>query len=208
MNTTNNFFIGIYKKMSYKINPVKAAVMAHKGGYCDINNLNETCFNVCAAFKGSENNWDISPQCADQCEGLVEKMRLETYGLDWCDHHAPRRPVNWNQAPHFFPALFNQCKNVPKALAQCLQKCEGQNLCGECKNNCKVDSYAVDQTGTRENYSDDDNNNNNDDNNGSPDFGKYEKAHPVAFWIGVSLATLVFLFFIFVLFRFLMQKKR
>ena len=185
--------------MSYKINPVKAAVKAHKNGNCGIHNLNDTCFGVCAAFKGSDNNWSISPDCECQCEALIEDMRKADFGVGWCDHQAPRRPVNWNQAPHFFPEYFNHYKSVPKALNACYARCNGlKNNSEQCAIHCKTDSYAVEGYSSSAGYNDD----NNDDDN-SPDFSGYEKAHPAPFWIGVSVAIVFFIFFVYILIRFL-----
>ena len=78
--------------MDYKINPVNAAIMAHKNGDCDIHNMNDTCFSVCAAYDGASNAWTVSDACADQCNAMVERLRVSQYGMTKCDHQRPDRP--------------------------------------------------------------------------------------------------------------------
>lgn len=198
--------------MSYKIDPVKATSTFYKSGGCGINAMNDACFGVCAAFKGTDNNWNLDPNCELQCEKLIEVMRENTYGMDWCDHHAPMRPVNWDQAPHFFPDMFNRTKNVETALRECEKRCKGTPYPEQCSQNCKLDSYAV--VPVKEGYDTNDSDSNDDSrhhhhhrrNDDSINFKKYEKAHPAIFWIGVAIATVFIVFIVYVLFRFLVVK--
>ena len=126
-----------------KINPVKAAITAYKNGNCGIHELNNACFSVCSAYNGGQTAWDITQPCAKQCDSLIEEMRIKTYGSGYCDHHAPNRPVLWNQIPHYFPNLYNQTKNTSQALQECIMKCRDNKLSEECIKNCKLDSYAI-----------------------------------------------------------------
>ena len=179
--------------MSFKINPAKAALTAYKNGNCGIQALNSACYGVCAAFKGSPNAWAIGDECAASCEQFVQELRKDFYGSTYCDHHAPNRPVLWDQSPSFFPTNFAKYKNVPKALAVSLKQCEGTTYPESCKDKAKLESYAIEEFSRPVGSS---NNNNN-----GPDFSGYEKAHPATFWIGFSIAVVLFIIFFVVLIR-------
>lgn len=188
----------------FQIDPVKAAVMAHKNGDCDIHYLNDTCYSVCAAFQGGDSAWEVNPECAQQCEKLVECSRRSQYGMPKCDHRRPDRPVLWDQTPHYFPELYKQTRNVKKALDACNAKCEGDRLPNQCKQNCRIDSYAVNDPvakviegyrhyqrhhGYRGHH------------HGCRcrdciDYRGREKAHPWAFWMTYGFVIIMFAFLI------------
>ena len=180
--------------MSFKIDPVKAAITAHKNGDCGIHALNSACYGVCAAFKGVPNAWAVSEDCGDQCAKFVENLRKDFYGLGYCNHHAPNKPVLWDQSPSFFPQNLNKYGNVPKALAVSLKQCEGTTYPESCKDKARLESYAVvveksPQISMSNNH------------NNSVDFPKLEKAHPAAFWVGFAVAVVLFVVFFAILIR-------
>src|SRR3990167_4673811 len=100
--------------MSYKINPVKAVMKMYSDGGCGIQKVNDKCFGICSAFNNSNNNWGISRGCEEECKKLVNDMRFAKYGVGWCQHHAPNRPVAWVQVPSFFPDFFGKYGDVKK----------------------------------------------------------------------------------------------
>ena len=180
--------------MSYKINPVKAITNMYKSGDCGIQTVNNACYGICASFNGSNNNWIISPECESQCEKLVNKMRVGKYGVGFCDHHAPNRPVNWGQVPSFFPKNFNECGDVKKALLLSYKDCENTGLPEECKNKALLDSLAVEQYNQVNQVNQKDTNNNSQNN-----VSNYEKANPLVFWlffIGATVLVAIVLFII------------
>jgi hypothetical protein len=193
----------------YKINPVNAAIKAHENGDCDIHELNDTCYGVCAAFQGGDSAWTVGGKCAEQCEELIEWKRKAQYGKSYCDHQRPSRPVIWDQSPHYFPEIYKKVRNVPKALAECNAKCCGEKLPNQCKQNCRIDSYAVDdpQATMTEGYR-----------HGRryhhrrhhhyrrPDYAGYEKANPAAFWIGYGVALILFMIVVVMAIRAISQR--
>lgn len=183
--------------MSFKINPVKAVVQAHKDEKCGVHSMVNDCYSVCAAYKGVDNPWSVSPECASQCEMLTEKLRKGFYGLGYCDHHAPNRPVLWNQSPDFFPEQLKKRGDVRTALAISKKLCENTAYPLQCKKKAELQSYAVEQ------YSDlsSSSRNNDDSNDDDIDFRKYEDSHPVAFWIGFGVAGLFLIIFFVVLIK-------
>jgi hypothetical protein len=127
-----------------KINPVRA-VSKLLGTECRINKANELCYETCAAFKGGVDAYNVDKECAKQCEGLIEKLRIKTYGLPYCYHRGPYRPVI-RDGPVFFPKLYKKLKNRELALEECNQKCEDTIYPGECREKCLLHSYAVDES--------------------------------------------------------------
>jgi len=125
-----------------KINPVKAAIMANKKN-CGIHALNDTCYNVCASYKGANTAWNVSPQCEQQCSDFVERLRHDYYGTGYCGHHGPEKPVIWNQVPSYFPYFFERSGDIDTALMQSFSACDSCKYPNECKEKAKTDSYAV-----------------------------------------------------------------
>jgi hypothetical protein len=128
--------------MNYKINPAKAT--CENLGFGDgIQAVNENCFGICAAFSGTEDTFEMDPQCVKSCEELVEKKRREMFGVGRCDHQAPYRAVFWGQVPRFIPTLLKQGYDLDTAKTMCNKMCEESSLVNECRQKCKLDSDAV-----------------------------------------------------------------
>lgn len=172
------------------INPVKAVLKMYKDRNCGIHKVNNACYGICSSFQGSNNNWNIQSDCGDQCAALVNEMRKGKYGVGWCDHHAPNRPVNWGQVPNYFPELFSQYKDVNKALSEAYKRCEYTKLPQECKEKALLDSYAVEQYSSLK---------------GINSVKNYEKEHPTVFWIGFSIGFLVMLSLIYIIVKNIMK---
>lgn len=123
-----------------KINPRKAV---NAMGDCEIRKANDACYNICAAFSKSSNAWDINPDCEMECEKLVNDLRIKKYGVGWCDHHAPNRPVIWNSNDNFFPMFFDKNKNVKESLNMCFTHCDKTRTPNECKEKCLLHANAI-----------------------------------------------------------------
>lgn len=139
---------GSCNKLKYKINPVKAtcAKVATEPG-SGIQTMNDTCFGICAAFSGTNDIYNMDPECTKSCVDLIEQKRIEKYGVGWCDHHAPYRPVVWDSPPHFIPGLLRSGLNPKQALQKCRQMCVERvpMLTSECQERCEVDFMAIEQ---------------------------------------------------------------
>lgn len=138
--------------MNYKLNPVKATCMKYDGKEHGIQGINDTCFGICAAFSGTNDVYDMDPECSKACVALVEKRKHELFGVGSCDHQVPYRPVAWGQVPRFVPNLLSKGTDVITAKNQCMRLCESvPNLKEECQDKCILDSNAVEPI--VENYS-------------------------------------------------------
>jgi hypothetical protein len=180
-----------------KINPVKATLESCGGiENCGIQEMNETCYGICGAFTGTNDQYNLLPGCGEACAELIDQKRLRMYGVGHCDHEAPYPPVLWQETPRWVATLTREGKATPKeALKYCLAKCEGvPNLYHECRNNCKLDYSAI----VKENFGlpRKPSNHRVDDR----ELEKMRRQHPAWFWIGfgiavflVLVATIVFL---------------
>jgi len=134
----------------FKINPARAVSKA-LGKNCAINEANSLCYGVCAAFHGSPDAYSISKDCSQQCENLIEEMRLKTWGLPYCYHAGPWKPLI-RDAPTFFPNLYKQTRDIKLSLRKCNELCENTQYPNECKRNCLIQSYAVEEGGNEESF--------------------------------------------------------
>ena len=189
-------------KEHFKINPVKAAVKLHQKENCGIHALNDACYGTCAAFKGVDNPWTVSDECANECGAFINQMRKDFYGLGGCDHQAPLRPVIWDQSPNLFPMYLKKYGNVAGALGMAYKACENTPYPESCKKKALLQSYAVvdeqKPKKIRENYEDKDN----DDDNGI-DFQELEDSNPVAFWVGFAMALIMFSVLVYLIIKYI-----
>lgn len=129
--------------MKYRINPVKASVITSNES-CGIHELNTKCYGVCAAYGGTSSAWNIPPKCEEECDKFVEQLRHDYYGSGYCDHHAPNRPVLWNQSSRFFPYLLEKGNSPSSALTKCKAMCNRIPFHSEqCQDNCDLDRAAL-----------------------------------------------------------------
>ena len=129
----------------YKIDPVKATCMKYQNRDHGIQGINDTCFGICAAFSGTNDVYNMDPQCSKSCTNFVEKRKKEIFGVGSCDHQVPYRPVIWQQIPRYVPELLKKGENKEQAKLSCFSMCEKYlpNLSSECKEACVVDYNAV-----------------------------------------------------------------
>ncbi len=173
-----------------KINPVRATCMKLKGTNHGLQEINDTCFNVCAAFSGTNNAYDVEPWCAKMCENLVEERKKQQYGVGSCDHQAPYRPVIWDQVPHFVPRLLEQGVPLTQLKSTCKKLCNSQvpNLSLECHETCDTDFNAIEPF---------------QQNKIQPKMSipELKKKHPTIFWIGITIISLGIIILLIALYK-------
>jgi len=130
-----------------KINPVKATRAKYESSDCQMADVNNTCYEICAAFSGTTDPYNMDPACTKACDDYIEQRRLTLYGVGWCDHHAPNKPVIWNQVPNFVPNLVRKGVSPNQALQQGMEMCAKYvpTLVEECKNKCQLHYNAIEQ---------------------------------------------------------------
>lgn len=130
-----------------KINPVKATCQKTEGSGCGLQEINDTCFGICAAFSQASTAYDVEPWCAKACEELVEQKKILQYDKNSCNHQAPYRPVIWNQVPRFLPRLLKKNNdNAELSLKQCKELCQNNvssQYVDECVGYCDLDYSAI-----------------------------------------------------------------
>lgn len=130
----------------YKVNPVKATCMKYPGKSQDLQNINDTCFGICAAFSGTTDVFNMDPACSKSCTDLVEKRKKEIFGVGSCDHQAPYRPVIWDEIPRFIPRLVNKGIPLQEAKRQCMEMCKNVPMLDrDCMDMCTLDANAVEE---------------------------------------------------------------
>ena len=126
-----------------KINPVKATCIKYKNTLHGIQGLNDTCFGICAAFSGTNEVYNMDPECSKLCKDFIEKRKIEIFGVGTCDHQVPYRPVIWEQVPRFVPKLIKEGLSPEESKNKCLKLCEGAFLNEECKEKCILDYNSI-----------------------------------------------------------------
>ena len=135
--------------MSFNINPCKAVMQKVKDSNCDINTMNDLCYEISNAY-GNVYGLELKSNLDKRCKNLINEQKC-IMGKKPIDN--PRRPTPppiFNQVPHFFPALFNQTNNPQKSYEQCSRMCEKSKYPNSCNINCKLDYDALEI----ENYDD------------------------------------------------------
>jgi hypothetical protein len=124
------------------MNPCKACLFKVNNNLCDINDINNCCYETLAAFKGnpSINTFRNSPE-AKNCIECVNRS-IKALGRTPCDLRLTAAPV-FVQTPHYFPDLYFRNKDINVSRQQCLEMCNRTRNKNECKINCEIDSIAV-----------------------------------------------------------------
>lgn len=129
----------------YKIDPVKATCMKYENKNHGIQGINDTCFGICAAFSGTNDVYNMDPECSKSCVNLIEKRKKEIFGVGSCDHQVPYRPVIWQQIPRYIPTLLKNGESKQQSKLKCFSMCEQYvpNMVSECKESCILDYNAI-----------------------------------------------------------------
>lgn len=126
-----------------RIDPIQAVIKETKKDNFPINKVNDVCYKVCSAFQNVDSPWDLKGSCKQLCnEAVVNLSQMDT-GKGECSHPRPLPPVDWNQIPNFFPAVFQKVGDVGIALKECNKLCSNTAYPKECMDTARVQSYAV-----------------------------------------------------------------
>ena len=200
--------------MSYEINPCKACWEKYKNSGCNINTINSCVTQTAAAFAGFPSNNVIANTPAEtNWEECVHKI-MKAENRNPCEFQLDMAPV-FNQVPHYFPELLAESGNPKKALQDCVEKCSCNKMYkNTCIENCMTDHAALQPVPKKESYHYNkrpifieneyvENFDNSDFNKNYPE----AKQHPVAFWVGFIIFTLLFSVVIIFFFKALNSKK-
>lgn len=182
------------------LNPCKACLDKFNSGDCDINNINQCCYDTLAAFNGSSSVNEIrnSPEAQNCIQCVTNSMK--SVGRDRCDFQLSPPPI-WNNVQHYFPNLLQELKNVKIAHKMCLSKCEKTPYPNQCKQNCDTDANAVEAFSPPTPRPSQNNVKSN------PTYNEISKSNPVPFYIGLIVISILLAFVIFMFVRSLYLKN-
>lgn len=188
--------------MSFQINPCKAVMQEVNDSNCDINTMNDLCYGISNAY-GNVYGHVLKSELNQQCADLITKKKC-VLGRNTCNLRRPVPPPSFNQVPHYFPGLLKECNDVGKAYEQCCMKCTGEKYENGCRENCKLEAEAVvnlKKEEYRENYK------HHKKHREKIKYEGYKNAHPVVFFLGFGIITLMIVFLVWVFLRALTTKK-
>ena len=120
--------------MNLVINPLKSICLKYKNKDVGINELNDTCYGICASFNKTNDLYQIDRNCSKICEELVNSKK------DDYEKQTPYKPIIWQQIPTYIPDLLKKGIHKNQLLIECKKLCKN-NL--ECKEKCELDFNAI-----------------------------------------------------------------
>jgi hypothetical protein len=137
--------------MNFNLNPVKGACSkCDKNPLAGIHAYNNACFDICASFSGTFDPYMGDPVCQRTCDEFINRKKEEMFGVGYCDHQQPYRPVLWNDVPAYFVKELKNGKNPEEALKYSIMLCKefSPNKFSECEEKQKmlynsVEKYEV-----------------------------------------------------------------
>lgn len=131
--------------MKYNINPCKACFEKYKNGVCDINNINNCCYETLGAFNGWNSiNQFRGSQEVKNCEDCVKQM-IYSMGKTPCDLRIAKPPLFTN-VPNYFPELLAKTNNPEKAKVECLNMCSLEKMVPlSCSDRCNTQYSALEK---------------------------------------------------------------
>jgi hypothetical protein len=201
--------------MHIEINPCKAVIKKLSQRGCDINTINNDCYNIANSY-GRVFGEHVKEKCNQKCAELINEKKKEM-GKNSCSLRRPSPPQIWNQVPSYFPEIFKDSGDVKSSLEQCKDMCRNSRYPNSCLERCQMDSDAItlikppkkkdvkkeyyDNSKDDSSNDDDDDDNDNDDNDVDFD-DNYRKDNPWSFFIGyfitsVIIIVIILLFVIF-----------
>jgi hypothetical protein len=170
--------------IDFKINPCKACKIKCPNP-ADVNCINNCCYETLGAFDGA---WSLNQvrntEDAKNCFDCVSES-INCMGRDRCDLRITASPF-FNQAPHYFPEVFNETKNVEKAKKICYDYCLDCKYTKTCMENCDTDSSAIETFSKKKSVTKD----------SPPKQQKrsYRDTNPFSFYTGFIVGTILFTF--------------
>jgi len=188
------------KDFDFKINPCKACKIKCPNPE-DVNCINNCCYETLGAFEGAWSlnqvrNLDDAKNCYDCVSQSIDCM-----GRDRCDLRLTAAPF-FNQAPHYFPEIFQQTKNVEKAKKICYNYCLDCKYTNTCMQNCDTDSDAIESFDKNKSQSSAPNTNN------VSNKRSYRETNPVSFYTGFIIGSVVFISIILLFIRTLLYGNK
>ena len=122
----------------YKINPCRAC-MNKFGNQCDVNGMNNCCYETAAAFANSS-VVQPSPNC-NKCIKFLSRQ-LGPFGKDNVGPRIDPPPI-FSQVPHFFPRYLEQGYTPDQSRNMCYEACKRTPYPNSCMENCYVDWDAI-----------------------------------------------------------------
>jgi hypothetical protein len=123
------------------ISPASATIKHCEKRKCGIQEINDVCYRVASAFSGSD-VWNVPPKYSAECDNIVEIARKQIYGVKYCDHKTPYKPLVLNP-PSEFVRLYKMNNNVEKSLIECKRLCAMGRNPNECVVDCDIMSGAI-----------------------------------------------------------------
>ena len=120
--------------MNLVINPLKSICLKYKNKDVGINELNDTCYGICASFNKTNDLYEIDPNCSKICDELVNSKKHDY------EKQTPYKPIIWEQIPTYIPDLLKKGIDKNQVLIECKKLCKN-NL--ECKEKCELDFNAI-----------------------------------------------------------------
>jgi hypothetical protein len=136
--------------MNFNVNPVKGACSkCDKNPLAGIHAYNNACFDICASFSGTSDPYMGDPVCQKTCDDFINKKREEMFGVGYCDHQQPYRPVLWNDVPAYFVSEIKNGKKPDDALKDSIMLCKefSPNKFSECEEKQKMLYNSVEEYG-------------------------------------------------------------
>ena len=129
-----------------EIDPCKACIKKYERTGCDINDLNNCCYETLSAFSGKDSINSLTNDtnllnCRECIASKLATMGPFPDGYTVCDHRIAPPPI-FVQTPHYFPQVFDG-KDIEGAKQQCISMCSNTSYPNECIENCLTDADAV-----------------------------------------------------------------
>jgi hypothetical protein len=195
--------------MTYEINLCKAVKnhLAHSN--CDINNMNNLCYEIATAY-GKVYGSDVNNKLRSQCANMISEKKKEL-GYTDCYMRRPVPPPIFNQVPHFFPQLLAETNDPDKAYKRCCELANNSRHPITSHEYCKLDADALviphktpkpePKPSSKQYFTTEEYNHNKEHRHRhrhKVNYEKYAKKHPVSFYIGYTIVIIMILFLVYI----------
>lgn len=133
--------------MKYSLNPCDACFNKYKDQGDNVNDINNCCYEIAAAFKGSTSlnslqGTDAMKSCTECVAKKLKTMGPFPGGQNFCTKNINPPPI-FSQVPHYLPKLLEKAETLDEAVDKCILQCDNTTYPEACKENCLTDSSAV-----------------------------------------------------------------
>ena len=127
--------------MNFEINPCKAVMKKLASSNCDINTMNNLCYEISRAY-GNVYGPKVEKELNKRCVEMITDKKKEM-GYTPCYMKRPSPPPGFNQVPHFFPSLLYETKDPTKAYKKCCEMADKSIYPNTSREYCRLDADAV-----------------------------------------------------------------